>query len=730
MIRATVRTALIAVVSAACSLPLSAQCPVTIASPSSSGLALVLSGGGARGLAHIGVLRVLDSLGIQPTMVVGTSMGALVGALYAGGLSGRQIDSLARGLSFATLFRRYEPIAFLTAGDFTAPLTVLPPTFVLELRGDRVRLQSPVAREPRINAVFNQLLLSANLRAAGDFDRLPRRFRAIATDTRTRTALVIGDGDLAEAVRASIAIPVVFAPVERAGRVLVDGGLSDNIPVGVARQMGSANVLLSDVGVSVEDSTDGITTASMIAYLIDELFMQPTDSLGPGDLRIRPPVQEFSPLEFTNAALGSLIDAGYGAAVRALRQCPPSAASAAIVGAPPRIPGAPTISRSLGRFADEGAFETVWLHPKRGPGAAGDTTSIASTADFQFAPVAVLSPRRTLSVGASYDGHDGARVWLAAADVTPVGGRVRVGSVLSASQWRQQVLLTATRLRSYTLLRDSSDTAGTSAERIRLPDPRSDTPPWSTLARDLFRPEISITGSREIIRIYDGRGREGEQSSTHDLVLFTGVGATPAAGRRVVLGPIVHMWSSRSTLLRDDDREAFGGMLRGARYLAPPVEGPDANMIPAIAAEVLWLNRYRRFDVHADVAFELGPFILRPRAAAGWGENLPLGAQFIMGGAEGFPGIRTGERRGDRLAFGSLTMLRRITGPVYARAEAGIGRTSFSRDGLQGPVADVGDGIVRGVEVGLTTDTPIGAFLIGYGISSTDRAVFKIRLGR
>src|SRR5687767_10715161 len=91
-------------------------CPAAIASPPPGGIALVLSGGGARGLAHIGVLRVLDSLGVAPTMVVGTSMGALVGALYAGGLSGRQIDSLARELPFETLFRRYEPISFLTAG--------------------------------------------------------------------------------------------------------------------------------------------------------------------------------------------------------------------------------------------------------------------------------------------------------------------------------------------------------------------------------------------------------------------------------------------------------------------------------------------------------------------------------------------------------------------------------------------------------------------------------------
>ena len=216
----------------------------------------------------------------------------------------------------------------------------------------------------------------------------------------------------------------------------------------------------------------------------------------------------------------------------------------------------------------------------------------------------------------------------------------------------------------------------------------------------------------------------------YDAVLFAGVAATPAAGRRVVLGPLMHLWSSRSAELVDEDQRAFGGMLRAARTFTPRVHGPDPNMIPAIAGEALWLNRYHRVDAHADVAFEIGPIILRPRAGAGWGEDLPLGAQFIMGGAEGFPGIRTGERRGDRFAFGSLAMLRRINGPVYARAEVGVGRTSFHVGSRTGQIENAADGSVRGLEVGIATDTPLGPFLIGYGISSSEHGVFKIRLGR
>jgi hypothetical protein len=100
-----------------------------------------------------------------------------------------------------------------------------------------------------------------------------------------------------------------------------------------------------------------------------------------------------------------------------------------------------------------------------------------------------------------------------------------------------------------------------------------------------------------------------------------------------------------------------------------------------------------------------------------------------MGGSEGFPGLRTGERRGDRFAFGSLAILRSVVGPVYARAEVGGGRSSFASDRRTGTIPDVASGFVRGAEIGLTTATPLGPFLIGYGISSNDQWVFKIRLG-
>ena len=703
--------------------PFGAACPFDDRSPAD--FALVLSGGGARGFAHIGVLRVLDSLGLQPGIVVGTSMGALVGALYAGGLQGRQIEEIARNLPFESLFRRYEPISLLTAGDFTTPLIVLPPTFVLEFQGSRLRLQSPLAREPRINALFNQLLLPANLAASGDFDRLPRRFRAVATDTRTRSAVVLGDGDLAEAVRASIAIPLVFAPVERDGRVLVDGGLSDNVPVDVARRMGASSVFAVDVGVAVADTADRLETATMIAYLIDELFIQPPDSLGVTDMGIRPAVRDFNPLDFTGGAVGPLIDAGYRAAAAALRGCTASAV---------RTPAAPTasggaIQRSLARFADEGVYETVWLNPKRRASGAGSGDSTGGRlAGLQFSPVALLAPERTISVGASYEVHEGARAWLAAANVTPGDGRLRAGSVLSVGEWRQQLVLTATRLRRHPPGLPEGDSLGDG--RVYLPDPRSDLPPWSTVALDLVRPEVSLTGSRDVVRIYDGEGRQQHEPTALDAVMLAGVGATPVAGQRIIVGPVAHIWSTRGTPIGTVEGRAFGGMLRAARTFRSVPEGPEANTVPAVVVEAMWLDRHHRVGGHVDIPLRVGSLTIRPRGAVGWGERLPLGAQFVMGGAEGFPGLRTGERRGERFAFGALAIAQPLVGPLHLRIELGAGTTSVAPGPGTSLIPNVATGAVQGGEVGLAMDTPLGPLLIGYGTATTDRSVIRVRLGR
>lgn len=701
-------------------------CPAAVDPGEREPLALVLSGGGARGIAHIGVLRVLDSLGVRPSLVVGSSMGALVGALYAGGVPVPQIDSIARTIPFVSLFRRYAPITYLTTGELRAPVVSRSPTFVLEFRRGRPYLQSPVASEPRVNALINQLLLRPNLRAAGDFDSLPIRFRAVATDMQSKKSVVLRDGDLAEAVRASIAIPVVFRPVDRHGRLLVDGSMSDDVPISVARELGARRMIVSDVSASLADSA--ARGESTLGYLIDALFTQPPDSLGPDDVRIAPKVRRFGALEFSDDAVGPLIDSGYRAAEHALAGCSPAAGGRAPL---PPVQGAGVVAERLARLADEGLYETVWLRPRLRDSASGSGEERnVVLARLEFAPIATPTPERVLSVGLRYDAQEGASGWLAGQNLSPASGRISLESALYISRWHQQFVFTLAGVRDHPLPAKSADSGAIAEDRVRLPDPRADAPPWSTLVRNVFRPELGVTASRNVIRLYDGDGREWQRPSTRDLFIFAGAGGTLSGGRSVAIGPVLHVWSTGSTELPTRaDGSAFGVMIRATRSFTPLSAGPEPTLAPSVAAEALVLDGYRRVDAQADLKFRLGGLILRPRAAGGWGEDLPLGAHFTLGGAHSFPGLRTGERRGSRIASGSLAVLHRLAGPIYASIEMGGGWSSYEGARRAQVVDDAATGSVFGAELALSSDTPLGPFTIGYGIASTGRGVFKIALG-
>jgi len=218
--------------------------------------ALVLSGGGAKGIAHVGLLRALDSIGVRPDLIVGSSMGSIIGALYAAGLSGVEIDSVVRSAPGGTLIRSFRPLVPRALG-------VLQPMVSYAAAEGVAGLQTGAVREREIDGLLTRLLLLGNLRARGDFDSLPIPFRAVATDFRARTPVVLGTGDLAHAVRASIAIPLIFAPVELDGRILVDGGLTANIPVDIARALGADRVIVSDVSSPLPDSVSLASTGAV-----------------------------------------------------------------------------------------------------------------------------------------------------------------------------------------------------------------------------------------------------------------------------------------------------------------------------------------------------------------------------------------------------------------------------------------------------------------------------------
>lgn len=172
-------------------------------------LGITLSGGGAFGAAHVGVLQVLEERGIRPGIVTGTSSGALVGSAYAAGLAGAQLEEIA-----------------------------------LRFRWSRIAKWS---FHPRWGLLDTQVVADAIRRLHGEDPRiedLPRRFGAVATDLRTRQAVIIDRGPLSVALRATIAVPGLLPPVRLGGRLLADGGMVDNVPHAAARKLGAERVIV------------------------------------------------------------------------------------------------------------------------------------------------------------------------------------------------------------------------------------------------------------------------------------------------------------------------------------------------------------------------------------------------------------------------------------------------------------------------------------------------------
>jgi len=204
---------------------------------------LVLSGGGARGLAHIGVLEVIEREGLRVDCIAGTSMGAAVGALWASGYPAARIAEIVGSIDWQEVFsgHRLRPLIPLSRR-----LDDVPSALRIGLEGWKLRLPPSRDSDYRLNRLLFKTLAAAGVGAGEDFDRLPVPFRAIATDLATGAPVVLARGSLARAVRASMSTPVTLPSVSLDGRTLVDGGLANNIPVSVAREMGASVVIAVD----------------------------------------------------------------------------------------------------------------------------------------------------------------------------------------------------------------------------------------------------------------------------------------------------------------------------------------------------------------------------------------------------------------------------------------------------------------------------------------------------
>jgi NTE family protein len=667
------------------------ETPMEAQSCRSPRTALVLSGGGAKGLAHIGVLRALDSLGIRPDLIVGTSMGAVVGALYASGYTGRELDSLARVVPLADLFRTYQPLAPRSLG-------ILQPLVVWE-QGDRgLTIQRAAVIEGEASALLNAGLLRGNLIARGDFDSLPIPFRAVATGLAHRTAVVIDSGDLAQAVRASAAVPLLFQPELRDGVFLADGGLAANIPIAAARSAGAERVIVSDATEHPSDSIDVTSPIGIADRLVQFLFEQPSDSLRAGDLLVRPDVEGFTSLDFSPHAIASLLARGAAAADTTIPglSCPsaaPARSSARIPvyvgeitveGANPsehlaltRLLGLKSgdsldysllLSRVRNLAAASEAYEAVWL----GPSGQGDSV--------QFHLILHRAARRVAGLGIAYDNELGGRMWAGLVDRRLFGLALEGSTAVYLGELRREL---------YGGLRRNFQ-----------------------LGHQLINPAVTGRVAEEEVRRFEPDGHEIREARVREGIGFLGAERRLAHGWHLSAGLEGRAWHEPGI----GNRSAAGAVVVASRA--------SRGRGRVFSAELLWTGIYRRAAFDGTLVARAGRVRVFPRLRLGWGDRLPIQLRFPLGGNDGFPGLHIGERRGDREAMVSVLVATPIDGPLLGRVEIAAGRSD------SGGVFINSEGWIAGVRAGLGAETPFGPVRIEYGFATRGREALFVRLGR
>jgi NTE family protein len=497
-------------------------------------------------------------------------------------------------------------------------------------------------------------------------------------------------------VRASIAVPLVFAPERREGRFLVDGGLSANIPVAVARAEGAERVIVSDATEHPATTFDGYSPLSVADRLIEFLFQQPAESLHPGDVLVRPDVEGFTTLNFSAPRVARLLANGRAAAdttlpsLTCLSRSPVHGRSVL-----PRVVTGFTadsandserlaLERMLGfglsdtldvellrsRLRNLGttdAYHSVWL----GPHGTGDSVG--------FALSMRRASRREVALGLAYDNELGGQMWAGGVDRRLFGLALEGSAALFLDAFRKEV---------YTGLRRKFQ-----------------------LVRQVLDPTVTVRLATEDVRQFEADGDELDELETREAIGFLGVERVLPAGWELGLGIHGHTWDEPAR----ENVSTAGVVLRAVR--ASRLRGEVAR------AEAVWTGVYSRASVDAELLARFGVVRFTPRIRLGWGDDLPVQDGFPLGGTDGFPGLHIGERRGDREAMLGLMLTTPVKGLLLARIEVAGGR-SANGGSLLGD-----DGWVGGIRAGLGADTPVGPVRFEYGYSTEDRGAVFVRLG-
>ncbi len=310
-------------------------------------------------------------------------------------------------------------------------------------------------------------------------------------------------------------------------------------------------------------------------------------------------------------------------------------------------------------------LKAVWLQPS------GPPDSVALRLLLRPAP------RRLAALGLAYDNDVGGRMWAGFLDRGLLDHAMEGAAVLALGELRQELELAA-----------------------RL----------ATVGSQPLRPVADLTLGREKVRTFDSDGNEASPLATREALGLIGLEQGLGGHWVVTAGGLSHIWHEPGK-----NREALGGLFRLSSGLRPSGSG--------LRMEAIIADRYQRIGLDATARLGRGPFRVMPGARFGWGDDLPAQSTFMLGGADGFPGLRIGERRGDREVLGRLALAYRLSHPFDLRVAGAAGRTAVG-----GPVWPAGSWEL-GIRFGLGADTPIGPIRVEYGFARGGRDEAFVRLG-
>ena len=703
-------------------------------------ICLALSGGGARGAAHIGVLKVLEQYRVPIDCIAGTSMGSIVGAAYATGMTIEEMDQITRSITTELIVKENPPREELSMERKSEDYTLL---FGPEigLVGSKFKFPKGVVTGVQLETVLRKL---SKVKGFQRFDDLAIPFRAVATDLVTGKAVVFKEGELANVMRASMSVPGAVAPAEFGGMILVDGMLTENLPVQVARSMGADIVIAVNVGTPLlkRDQLDGIfgVAGQMVSILTEQNVQASIALLKPTDLLISPELGNYTTADFD--ALAKIAVLGEPAAEKVAGRLKglslPPAAYAELRKRQTVAP-APDLRKideirvvDLKRVNPETVIadmETVAGQPINQEALDRDMRRIYGTGDFEHVNYTLIDGpgKRVLAVDAVEKtwGPDYVRFGLGlSSDFSSQSSYFN----LAASYRKTWINSLGASWRNMVQFGFNNMVASEFYQPLNAEGDYFVAPNISYLTRPVY--------------LYQGRNNVASYNfSSAQLGLALGANFKRYGELRVGLvgGGLKPQLETGPVLLAPDDNRIHQGAVNATLLLdrLDNVHFPRSGW--RFGASLYSSNTglgadqsYNRWTADGTAAYSVGDHTFNVAFKAGGklgGKELPAYSWFQWGGFLQQSGYKTGQLYGNSMTYGRAMYYHRIMrGTMLDGAYGGVS-LEMGRYGVP-LLPDAPSGVLTSGSLFIGADTPIGPAYLGYGRAADGNQSFYFFLGK